>query len=88
MEKEKIIEYIMNTPNNFNEAVLRGMVGDGLDENQIKKLVKYCKTTPLNTNKAVLYSLLGGSGEAVNSLQNENGVDLTTETEEIIEVGE
>ena len=53
-DKEKIINYIMNTPYNTNWAVLSSM----LDEGDWSKLKQYIEITPKNMNKKVLESLL------------------------------
>ena len=63
---DKIIEYIMHTTNNFNEAVFRSIVGDELTEEQIEFLISYCKTTHWNMNRNVLNSLLSGNNEEDN----------------------
>lgn len=61
MDKEKIIEYIMTTPTNVNRTVLKGIVGEDLNENEFERLINYCKTTSWNTNRAMLESLLDSS---------------------------
>lgn len=53
-DKEKIINYIMNTPYNTNWAVLSSMLGEG----DWSKLKQYIEITPKNMNKKVLESLL------------------------------
>lgn len=53
-DKEKIINYIMNTPYNTNWGVLSTMLGEG----DWSKLKQYIEITPKNMNKKVLESLL------------------------------
>lgn len=53
-DKEKIINYIMNTPYNTNWAVLSSMLSEG----DWSRLKQYIEITPKNMNKKVLESLL------------------------------
>lgn len=63
MDKDKIIEYIMTTPQNVNWAVLKSILGEGNWEN----LEKYVKHTPLNMNRMVLEGFFesGSSNSAI-----------------------
>ena len=60
MDIDKVIDYILMTPWNFNRAVLKSLVGDGVDAEGFEILARYCERTPLNSNRQVLRSLLSG----------------------------
>ena len=65
MNKQDILDYIMNTPYNTNWAVVKSIVGDN------KALYDYITTTPYNMNRAVLNGILdkidGGEDEPAGS---------------------
>lgn len=63
MDKNDIIEYVMNTPHNTNWNVLSTVLGEG----DWSKLKTYVEATPKNMNRKVLESLLDGGSESTNN---------------------
>lgn len=61
MNKNDILDYVMNTPRNTNWNVLSSMLGDG-DWSELKA---YVETTPYNMNRMVLKALLNGGNSNV-----------------------
>lgn len=59
MDKNKIIEYLMETSTNTNWAVLKGILGEG----EWDILEKYIKKTPRNMNKKILETLLENTSD-------------------------
>lgn len=82
------IEYIRKFKSKINLNILIQLLEeDGYEVTN--EIITYLKTTPWNTNVNVFAGLVSGSGgSSANALQNEQGVDLATETGEVIEVGE
>lgn len=82
----KSFDYIKKYKSNLNFNVLKRLFADdGIELTD--EVIAYLKKTPWNTNLNMLRSLVGGGGSAsANALTNEDGIELTDENGNVIEV--
>lgn len=82
----KSFDYIKKYKSNLNFNVLKHLfIKDGIELTD--EVIAYLKKTPWNTNLNMLKSLVrSGGGASANALTNENGVELTDENGNVIEV--
>lgn len=81
----KSFDYIKKYKSNLNFNVLKRLFADdGIELTD--EIIAYLKKTPWNTNLNMLKSLVGSGGASANALTNEEGIELTDENGNIIEV--
>ena len=81
----KSFDYIKKYKSNLNFNVLKRLFADdGIELTD--EVIAYLKKTPWNTNLNMLKSLVGGGGASANALTNEEGIELTDENGNVIEV--